>query len=113
MNFSSSVLTGCFLFQGYEILSCSRKPTEDDKICEDTKSFQTFNITKEEFLLYSGLEPGKIYRFAVRLNKVDGYYGKMNKFPEFEVIGNGFNYSQQYQYQILRIEESNESNNHI
>ena len=57
-----------------------------DMACKD-EMFKTYKIVKEEYVSYENLQPGKMYIFAVRLNKIDGYPGAMSRFPLFAVEG--------------------------
>ena len=47
--------------------------------------FKSYKIVKDEFADYENLKRGKMYIFAVRLNKMDGYPGAMSMFPLFTV----------------------------
>ena len=49
--------------------------------------FKSYKIVKTEYASYENLPAGRQYRFAVRLNKIDGYPGAMSKFPSFAVEG--------------------------
>lgn len=73
-------------FQGYEILLCSADLNQNESACADEKSFKTYRKSETESLNYKNLPKGKRYTFAVRLYKIDGYPGKMRRFPTFTVL---------------------------
>lgn len=72
-------------FQGYEVLICSVDSNQNDSTCLHEESFKTYGIVQNESIEYKKLTKGRHYIFAVRFNKIDGYCGKMSKFPIFTV----------------------------
>ena len=66
---------------------CSADLNQNESACVDEKSFKTYRKVQTESMTYKNLPKGRRYTFAVRLYKIDGYPGKMRKFPTFTVLG--------------------------